>query len=57
MTSGVIQISAPHFCAGVVWADGRVTRAAPILRYMVGWSGRQIDAYCRRKGWTWAVPK
>ena len=32
---------------------GRVARAAPILAYMLGWTGRQVADYCRRKGWQW----
>jgi hypothetical protein len=32
------QISAPHFVAGIVLVDDRVTKAAPILHFMRGWS-------------------
>jgi len=49
----VIAIDAPHFYAGLVAEDGRVTETAPILRYMMGWDGERVAAYCRRKGWTW----
>lgn len=49
----VIQITAPHFVAGIVACDGCVTEAAPILRYMLGWDGHKVAGYCRRKGWTW----
>jgi hypothetical protein len=48
----LIRIKAPHFVAGVVLnADGRVERAAPIVRYMMGWSLDRISGYCLRKGW------
>lgn len=49
----LIQITAPHFVAGIVALDGRVVEAAPILRYMAGWTGQEMVACCRRKGWTW----
>jgi hypothetical protein len=47
----MIRITAPHFCAGVIVEYGRITRAAPILRYMVGWSVERAIAYARGKGW------
>jgi hypothetical protein len=48
----LIQITAPHFCAGVVVAPNGVGRsAAPILRYMVGWTFPQIVQYCTKKRW------
>ena len=46
------RIVAPHFVAGIVVHDGRVTEAAPIVRYMVGWSPRRVLAYVDRKGWS-----
>lgn len=49
----LIQVSAPHFTAGVEARDGRIVRAAPIVRYMVGWTGDRFAAYCRHKGWAW----
>lgn len=51
----LVRITAPHFVAGVVAVDGRVVRAAPILRYMSGWDGARLAEYARRKGWTWEV--
>lgn len=46
------RITAPHFCAGLVF-DGnmRVIEAAPILRYMIGWSAGRVIDYCSRKHW------
>lgn len=44
------QITAPHFCAGIV-LEGSVTRAAPILAYMRGWGLNKVQAYCQKKGW------
>lgn len=44
----MLRITAPHFVAGIV----RGGDCAPILRYMRGWTLREIRAYCARKGWT-----
>ena len=49
----IIQIDAPHFCASIVAAGGKVKTAAPILKYMVGWNGPEVANYCRFKKWTW----
>jgi len=46
-----IRIVAPHFVAGVCVVAGIVSRTAPILHYMRGWTeGRVID-YCHQKFW------
>lgn len=44
----MLRITAPHFVAGIV-QGGMV---APIIKYMKGWTLREIRAYCERKGWT-----
>jgi hypothetical protein len=49
----LIQVDAPHFCAGLVAKEGKVVIAAPILRYMIGWTGTQFQAYLKKKGWTY----
>jgi len=36
----MIQITAPHFCAGLIHHNGRVVNAAPILRYMINCGSR-----------------
>ncbi|MHC2293889.1 hypothetical protein ACVIJW_009759 [Bradyrhizobium barranii subsp. barranii] len=37
-TSGLLRISAPHYCAGADVIDGIVSgNVAPIIRYMRGW--------------------
>ena len=46
-----MQIDAPHFCACVDLVNGFVKEAAPILRYMSGWSQTKVLDYCRVKGW------
>ena len=45
--SVLVRITAPHFCAGVVVRE----RAAPIVKYMTGWSADRIRAYCHNKRW------
>lgn len=47
----LLRIIAPHFVAGVV--PGKA--AAPIVRYMRGWSYDKIYCYCQQKGWTCEV--
>lgn len=49
----LVRIVAPRFVAGLVAVDGHVVIAAPILRKMIGWDGRQVATECARKGWTW----
>lgn len=44
-------IDAPHFYAGIVLKSDIVTEAAPILKYMSGWSRDKVRSYCQRKGW------
>jgi len=45
------QITAPHFCAGIVLRDDHVVETAPIVSYMRRWSRDRVREYCRRKGW------
>ena len=52
MSGLLFRIVAPHFVAGLILArTGRITQAAPILRYMVGWSLGRVESYCLSKGW------
>lgn len=41
------------FYAGLVASGGKVTHAAHILRFMMGWDGKKVADYCKSKGWTW----
>jgi hypothetical protein len=50
-TGAVFSIDAPHFNAGVI-VKGKVTKAAPILRYMMGWPESKVRAYAAKKGWS-----
>ena len=49
--NGLLQITARHFCAGVVVEAGWVSRQAPIVNYMHHWTWRAVQSYCRKKGW------
>ncbi len=44
-------VTAPHFCASIVLADGACVRAAPILKWALGWQAPALSAYFRKKGW------
>lgn len=45
------RIVAPHFVAGGDLVAARVTRCAPIIGYMRGWTARRVADYCAGKGW------
>jgi hypothetical protein len=47
------RIVAPHFVCGIELdpSSARVVDAAPIVRYMVGWSAKRVASYCTRRGW------
>lgn len=53
MDDDLIIVTAPHFVAGVCLRDDVAVRAAPILKYMIGWSFARIEQYVARKGWKW----
>jgi hypothetical protein len=49
----MIQFDSGYFCAAVELDTDtdRVTSAAPILKYMVGWTKLAAVGYATRKGW------
>jgi hypothetical protein len=51
LTEDVYQITAPHFCAGVVVSvrNKRVIDAAPILRWAIGRRWTDVLRYFHRK--------
>lgn len=55
ITEILASIDAPHFYAGVVLWDDKVVEAAPILRYMKGWSRDRVRSYCKDKKWSVSV--
>jgi hypothetical protein len=52
MADGLYQLTLPHLCAGLVVAGGRVTRAAPILRWTIGKPAKQVWLWAQTKGGT-----
>lgn len=48
-------IDAPHFYAGIVLWDDKVTEAADVVRYMKRWSRSKVRDYCTTKGWKVSV--
>jgi hypothetical protein len=47
----LVQVDAPHFCAGIVLDNGRCVKAAPILGWCVGRTVNMLRAYFKRRGW------
>lgn len=45
------RIEAKHFVAGLVLEADKVIIAAPIIRYMLGWSRERVREYAGEKGW------
>lgn len=45
------QIRSKYFAVGFEVSDGVVTKAAPIISYMKGWTPEQVLSYCRSKKW------
>jgi len=50
----LVRVIAPHFVAGFE-TDGIVRRAAPIIKYMIGWTDAYARHYIKQKGWTAAI--
>jgi hypothetical protein len=49
----LVQVRAPHFCAGFVTEDGKVIKAAPIIyRRFIGKSDAWVRHYIKQQGWT-----
>lgn len=55
IVSNLWQITAPHFCAGVIERGGMIVEAAPILRWAVGQPYLKLGVYCKRKGWKMVI--
>lgn len=47
----LIRVEAPQWVAGLILADDRCVRAAPILRWTVNLRRQQIKDSFERKGW------
>jgi hypothetical protein len=49
----LVQVTAPHFCAGLVLDEtGTVVEAAPILGWTVGKHWRELRPYFAKRRWT-----
>jgi len=55
MRETLAVIVAPHFYCGIVLREDRVIEAAPIVRYMRGWSRDRVREYCAGKRWKVSV--
>ncbi len=55
----IYQIQAPYFTAGLVVKNNLCTTAAPIIKYMKGWTLARIQIYCNQKKWKleWVNPQ
>lgn len=54
--SYTVQVIAPHFCAGIVIADGYCAEAAPILRWCLRRDAYWLAAAFKRRQWaTWVI--
>lgn len=55
MADGVMerlyQVTAPHFCAGVIVIGHHIYETAPILKWAKGWPITALVVYCQRKHW------
>jgi hypothetical protein len=48
----LVQITAPHFCAGLITHKGRVIETAPILKWMLFKTTREVWEWIKAKGYT-----
>ena len=46
-----VKILAPPFTTTVTFEDGIVVRAAPVIKYMIGWTRDRVLAHVTRNGW------
>jgi hypothetical protein len=46
------RVTSNYFCAGLIMRNGKVVRAAPIIKYMKGWNIVRIRQYAARRNWT-----
>ena len=52
MSKSLIRIESSYFVAGIVIdQNGQVVKAAPIVKYMVGWNTEKVETYCKKRGW------
>jgi hypothetical protein len=51
MNESLYQVDAPHMCAGLIVADGKVIEAAPIVSWAVGKHINYFLDWCKRKNY------
>lgn len=47
----MMRISGPNFVVGAVLHDHVVVKAAPLIKYMIGWRRDRVIWHCKHKGW------
>lgn len=56
--SYLISIEGPNFSAGLVFSRGNIViKAAPIIKWMLGWSHGKVVTYCDNRRWKYEVVK
>ena len=53
--SGLVQITSPYYCAGIVVKDDIVTETAPILKWMMGKGVGEVLGWVVRKRFKYEV--
>lgn len=48
----LVQVTAPHFCAGIIVRRDKVIEAAPILQWTLGKPYSWLRRYFARKRWS-----
>lgn len=51
--SMVVRIKSKFFVAGIVIRGGMVIGAAPIVKFMEGWTALKACNYAKLRGWSW----
>lgn len=51
----LIQIKSSYFCCGILVQSGKIVKAAPIVKYMIGWNGKRFKQYCNKKKFTYEM--
>ncbi len=44
-------IDSKYFNTGIEIQNNKVTRTAPIVKYMIGWESNRVQNYCTKKNW------
>lgn len=49
--SGWARIESSFFVAAITLRNGKVTKAAPIVKYMIGWEAVDVLRYGNKRKW------